>query len=186
MTNDKRKKKVLVVLVLIGLFMLIGTSFALWQITLRQTDENVITTGCFKIDFKDENPINLQEALPITDEDGKKLVPYEFTLTNTCNSYANYQVNLEVLDNTNLENLDYIKVQYEETTPNLLTSNELVEKTLSNAKSSYKLATGYLEKNEEVTLHLRLWLDEDTPTTEEMMNKIFESNNHFIIWRSNI
>ena len=175
MTNDKRKKKVLVVLVLIGLFMLIGTSFALWQITLRQTNENVITTGCFKIDFKDDNPINLQEALPITDEVGKKLVPYEFTLTNTCNSYANYQVNLEVLDNTNLENLDYIKVQYEEESPNLLTSNEVVEKTLSNAKSSYKLATGYLEKNEEVTLHLRLWLDEDTPTTEEMMNKIFES-----------
>ena len=102
-------------------------------------------------------------------------MPYEFTLTNTCNSYANYQVNLEVLDNTNLENLDYIKVQYEEKTPNLLTSNEVVEKTLSNAKSSYKLATGYLEKNEEVTLHLRLWLDETTPTTEEMMNKIFES-----------
>ena len=60
MTNDKRKKKVLVVLGLIGLFMLIGTSFALWQITLRQTDENVITTGCFKINFKDDNPINLQ------------------------------------------------------------------------------------------------------------------------------
>ncbi|MCI8568242.1 MAG: hypothetical protein HFG48_02870, partial [Bacilli bacterium] len=62
-------------------------------------------------------------------------------------------MNLEVLDNTNLENLDYIKVHYEEEAPNLLTSNELVEKTLSNAKSSYKLATGYLEKNEEVTLH---------------------------------
>ncbi|MCI8568243.1 MAG: hypothetical protein HFG48_02875 [Bacilli bacterium] len=83
MANDKRKKKVLVVLVLIGLFMLIGTSFALWQITFRQTDENVITTGCFKTDFKDDNPINLQEALPITDEAGKKLVPYEFILTNT-------------------------------------------------------------------------------------------------------
>ena len=26
-----------------------------------------------------------------------------------------------------------------------------------------------------MTLHLRLWLDESTPATEEMMNKIFES-----------
>ncbi|MCI8567999.1 MAG: hypothetical protein HFG48_01615, partial [Bacilli bacterium] len=62
MTNDKKEKKVIVVLVLIGLFMFIGTSFALWQITLKQADENVITTGCFKINFKDDNPINLQEA----------------------------------------------------------------------------------------------------------------------------
>ncbi|MCI8568271.1 MAG: hypothetical protein HFG48_03020, partial [Bacilli bacterium] len=158
--KKNNKKMIIVIMIVLSLVLIFGVSYALWQITLRQTDENVITTGCFKIDFKDENPINLQEALPITDEDGKKLVPYEFTLTNTCNSYANYQVNLEVLDNTNLENLDYIKVQYEEESPNLLTSNEVVEKTLSNAKSSYKLATGYLEKNEEVTLHLRLWLDE--------------------------
>ena len=80
-----------------------------------------------------------------------------------------------MLDNTNMENLDYIKVQYEEDMPRLLTSNEVVDTTLSNAKSSYKLATGYLDKNEEITLHLRLWLDEATPITEEMMNKIFES-----------
>jgi len=116
----KNKKNIIVVIMIVLAVVLVGTSYALWQITLKQTDTNIVTTGCFRIEFQDNNPINLQEALPITDEEGKTLIPYEFTLTNTCNSYASYQVNLEVLNNTTMENLDYIKVQYEEDIPKIL------------------------------------------------------------------
>ena len=50
----------------------------MWQITLTQTDKNVVTTGCFKVEFTDTNPINIDESYPIIDEEGMKLVPYEF------------------------------------------------------------------------------------------------------------
>ncbi len=53
--------------------------------------------------------------------------------------------------------------------------NESVPKTLDDATSSYKLETGYLDANESKTFSLRLWMDENTPTSEEFMNKVFES-----------
>ncbi len=57
----------------------------------------------------------------------------------------------------------------------LLKENEEVEKTLENAITSYKLSFGYLEKAEKKDFTLRLWLDENTPLTEEYMNQFFES-----------
>jgi len=152
----------------------VGVSYAIWQITLQQTDTNVITTGCFKVEFSEKNPISLNESYPITDNEGKKLIPYEFTITNTCDSYATYQINLEVLNSTTLSNLDYIKVMLEDST-SLLTSNETTPKTLEEASFSYKLETGYLDALASKTFSLRIWMDEDTPTMEEFMNKTFQS-----------
>lgn len=173
--SKNNKNMVMLAVLLIAVLIMIGTSYALWQITLQQTDTNVITSGCFKVSFKDNNPINLQNAFPITDDEGKKLIPYQFTLTNNCSSYANYQVNLEVLDNTTISNDNYIKMMLQEKKLILLTSNDLIDVTLNNAVKSYKLETGFLSENEEKTFNLRLWLDEETPTTEEVMNKIFNS-----------
>ena len=79
-----KRKGIIVVIMIVLAVVLVGTSYALWQITLTQESTNVVTTGCFNIEFKDKNSINLSNVVPVTDEDGKKLVPYEFTLTNTC------------------------------------------------------------------------------------------------------
>ena len=58
-----------------------SVSYALWQINLQQESINRITTGCFHISFQDENPINLQNAYPIRDEEASNLIPYTFTIT---------------------------------------------------------------------------------------------------------
>ncbi len=177
MLNDKKENNnVLSILVLLLILLVIsGVSYALWQIALSQTEKNRITTGCFKILFKDKNAINLQETLPITDEEGIRLIPYEFTITNTCSNNVEYQVNLEILNETTLDNMDYIKTMFQEKEPSILSSNPKKTPTLSNASNSYMLEKGYLEKNEEKNFKLRLWLNEETPTTEEIMNKIFSS-----------
>ena len=84
---DLKKRKVTIAsIVLLGLFILLGTSYALWQITLKQETTNTITTGCLNLELNDKNPITLENTYPITDSDGKKLTPYEFTLTNTCDT----------------------------------------------------------------------------------------------------
>ena len=175
MLNDKKENNnVLSILVLLLILLVIsGVSYALWQIALSQTEKNRITTGCFKILFKDKNAINLQETLPITDEEGIRLIPYEFTITNTCSNNVEYQVNLEILNETTLDNMDYIKTMFQEKEPSILSSNHKKTPTLSNASNSYMLEKGYLEKNEEKNFKLRLWLNEETPTTEEIINKKF-------------
>jgi len=128
-----------------------------------------------KLEYTDENPISIKKAIPIVDEEGKKLVPYQFTLRNMCKTNATYQVNLEVLDTTTFEDLSYIKLELNDKEPILLTENELVEKTIDNAKVSYSLKRGYLEQDESKTYTLRLWMDSNTPTSEKYMEKSLKS-----------
>ncbi len=178
-TNYKQKeklKKLVVPLLLLAItFIVSGTSFALWQLTFTQKTTNRITSGCFKISFKDNNPINLQDAIPITDTDGKNLVPYEFTLENTCDSYVSYQINLEVLNSSSFTNDNNIKLQLQNYNPKMLTSNKTVDPTLEETRNSYQLEKGYIGKEETISFNLRLWLDENTPLTEDTMNKSFLS-----------
>jgi len=167
--------KVVIPSILLILVLVIGTSFAIWQITLKQADTNQITSSCFKVEFSDKNPITLENAYPMTDEEGKVLTPYEFTISNTCTTNAMYQVNLEVLNDTTLMNNDYIKLMLNEDTPNILTSNSEVEKTIESATKSYKLKKGSLEANTSVTYNLRLWMGDNTPASVDTMNKLFRS-----------
>lgn len=64
----------------------------LWQIALRQTETNTITTVCFKLTLIDNNPINLVVAVLMTDDEGASLVLYEFTIINICDNEARFQI----------------------------------------------------------------------------------------------
>lgn len=178
----KKKTKIVVsVLILLGVLMIAGGTYALWQLTLQQTGTNVLASGCFDIAFTDTNHITIGEAYPIVDAEGKELAPYEFTITNNCANPAAYQINLEVLLSSTLvsDNFQYIKAMINEKTatgtPKALTTNPEVDVTLDDASNSYKLETGYLKGNESKTYNLRLWLDENTPANESIMNKEFNS-----------
>ena len=174
MTNSKNKW--MYGILILSVFALItSASYALWQMTLQQTTTNVITTGCFKIEFQDNNPIQMEKSYPISDEEGNILTPYTFTITNTCESYATYQINLELLDTTTLENLDYINVRLNEKRKQSIGSLEEVTTTIQNAKSARKLEIGYLNHLESKTFTMQMWMDENTPANEEVMNKVLES-----------
>ena len=182
---EKKKRNILVLTVLlIGVVAIIGVSYALWSLNLIQTGQNDIASSCFNITFTEKNNISLQKAYPILDEDGKKLTPYEFTITNTCDSYASFNVNLEVLNTTTLTNNDAVKVMISSKTgdteteinTNLLSSYKTTTKTLDNAKTSFNLTTGYLNAKESKTYTLRLWLDENVGmNTEGVQNAKFSS-----------
>ncbi len=179
--NSRYKlKKGYLVLLLLLLILFAGTSFALWQITFKQKDDNTITTGCFNVVFSDKNPINIKNASPISEEAGRKLVPYEFTIKNVCDNFAAYQINLEILDNTDLDDYQYIRLLLNEENESdvkskLLIANATVATTLDNAVTSYTLKSGYLESNDTKTFNLRLWLDKDTPAIFDIMDKVFDS-----------
>ena len=182
---EKKKRNILVIIVLlIGVVVIIGVSYALWSLNLTQTGKNDIASTCFNISFTEKDNISLQKSYPLYDKDGKKLTPYEFTITNNCDSYASFNVNLEVLNTTTLTNNDAVKVMISSKTgateteinTNLLSSYKTTTKILDNAQASFNLTTGYLNAKESKTYTLRLWLDENVDmNTKGVQNTKFSS-----------
>ena len=167
-------RKRIIIISIIAIILVIGGSFAYWRVSLVQTSTNNIATSCFDLSLSESNPINLQSAFPIKDSEGKTLTPYEFTITNNCTTYAYYEVNLEVLNNTNLDS-NFIKVELDDETPVLLSSKPVTTTTLSNASTSYKLKKAYLNASESKTYHLRLWIDENVTLADNVTEKEFSS-----------
>ena len=139
------------------------------------------TTDCFNITFTDSNDINLQKAYPITDSEGSSLAPYTFTIENTCDSPASYQINLETMGQEGSVKVlpeEYLKANLIEKdssniSTNNLTSDYEVGTTIDGAIKAYKLDTGIIQGKMSKTFELRLWLDYDTPVIDEVMNATY-------------
>ena len=159
----------------------VGISYAYWQLTLQQSGTNVVTTDCFNITFVDSNDINLQKAYPIMDSEGSSLTPYTFTIENTCDSPASYQINLETMGQEGSVKVlpeEYLKANLIEKdssniSTNNLTSDYEVGTTIDGAIKAYKLDTGIIQGKTSKTFELRLWLDYDTPVIDEVMNATY-------------
>jgi len=164
---------------IIGVFLLvvctISLSYAAWQVNLKQESVNQVVFGCFRVSLQEEAPFSLAEAYPISDEEGNVLTPYTFTIQNQCESTASYQIQLEILNSSTLQNKDYIKVSLQElgmpVTTSLLKSHSSVATTLENATEAYQLETGVLEGHRSKTYHMRMWLSSDTPADQTIINK---------------
>ena len=171
----KNNKLALGLLISLLCLTIIGVSYAVWRISLQQTESNRISTACFDVSFtEDSEAIQLEKAYPILDEEGMTGTPYTFTLTNNCDGYASYQINLEVLNETTLDS-KYIKAYLDNSSPSILSDLQVTSTTLDEATTAYILNTGYFEPSESKTFNLRIWMDEDTPALEETMNKTFAS-----------
>jgi len=161
------------------LTVIIGISYAYWQITHKQKGTNSIKSGCFELTFEElSDAINLANAFPITDQEGYKTQPYTFKITNICSINTKYNITLNTLS-TNTTKDESIKVSLGTDNPNglllnnLSINNDTSNIDISNLGTSYIVKTGYLLVGETVTYNLRLWMDENAGLEE--MNKIFQS-----------
>ena len=169
--NNKKRTILICSITVVAVILIVGISYAFWQLTKLQEDTNIISSGCFGVSLEGNEAINLTSAYPLKTEEGMKSTPYTFTITNTCSGSANYIVNLESLANTTfasssirvaLDNTDKLYSEYEE-------SNKYFEDSIE----ARTLISGTLQDNESVTYNLRIWIDESAPGTEQ--NKIFAS-----------
>ena len=157
----------LVLIVLLG----IGVSYSMWNITTSQDTENTIYTKCFDVSITSQkNSIALENAYPITDEQGKKLTAFSFTITNTCDIFASYTVNLESLKGTTL-NSNFLKVMLNNEELKLLSSYETTDIVNTGSIESHIMAKGSLGSGDSEDYTLRLWIDYDT-TLEDLDNEI--------------
>lgn len=158
-----KNKKVLITLgFLIVISIFIGISYAVWRLTLSQTGNNRIATGCLKLELtKEENLINLQNTYPMYDEEGKTLTPYSFTITNTCDMFASYMVQLEMTETSTLST-KYIRAMLNnEAILNLNEYEESTEYVNKETTEARILAKGPLGNGDREDYTLRLWIDSD-------------------------
>ncbi len=174
------KKKTFIVLGCIFIFVFVfGITYAYWNISFEQKQENVVKMDCFKIEFIEGNAINLTKTYPISDEDGMKNNPYTFTIKNICEGRASYQINLETLIPNGKKLPDeYLKVNLVENNISKITtkleSSLSTETTIDEAVFSYKLLEGVIRENESKTFDLRIWMHGDvTASDKESMNAIY-------------
>ena len=170
-----QKKKVnMIILVVSVLLTLIGLSYGYFFIKKNQDNNNVADSKCFKLEFSNESEaINLSNMYPISDEEGKKQVPYSFTITNTCDMLAGYTVNMEMLEGTTL-NSKYLDVLVNNEEIKLLSTYEATDTVIANSTESRILTKGTLAYNDSVDYTVRFWMDKDVEDIESM-NKYFAS-----------
>jgi len=186
-------RKVIIPILITLIIAIFGTSYALWQITLQQTDNNVITTGCFKLTMEGQSSINVDKVHPYFQNDDFQsylrnvgIEPYEFKITNTCTESGRVTINLESLDfNENRLDDKYINVFFNDKrwSQNIIPEddNKLIfrkknERTISkNALNSYQLETIDLLPGESREFELILYMASDAPPTKSVINKTFKS-----------
>ena len=158
----KRKNLLIVLGILIGICVLIGGSYAIWRLTVSQTGQNRILVSCLNLTLtKEENVINLQNAYPIYDEEGRTLTPYSFTITNTCDIFASFVVQLEMTSHSTLPT-QYIRAMVNnEQILNLNEYEESTEYVDSDTTEARILARGALGEGDSEDYTLRLWIDSD-------------------------
>ncbi len=170
-----KNKLVLLGLSVFTLLLIIGTSFAFYQIVNTQTDENLVDVGCFNVSItKQENAINLENAYPISDEKGKSLTPFTFTLTNNCNVTAKYTVNLEVLKDSTMST-SFIKTLVNNGTISKLDALPKAETKNSGSIEARTIASGILTPNSSVDYSVSLWMDENVTIEDGAMGTILKS-----------
>ena len=173
---SKNKKIILIILsIFIVLSLFLGISYAYYIKSINQEESNVVKTKCLNFSLTNEkNDINLGEQYPIPDTEGRKLTPYQFTITNTCKQFISYNVNLESLEATTMDS-SAVKVMINNEAPVNLSTLESTSVSIDSSKDSKILATGSLGSNDSVDYTLRLWMDYGTTADTSSMNKVFES-----------
>ena len=189
--KTKLNKNYKITLILLGILLVaaitLGVSYALWQITNKQTDKNIISSGCLEITFEEtSNSINLTNTYPITDEEGMKLVPYKFKIKNTCTIDSKYYVTLNSFgDTATAMNDSVIKYAFNLSSKSLVNFDrefltnapinvETASLEITDLIESYILKEDYLRVDEEKEYSLYLWIDYNA--NNEVMGQTFKAN----------
>ena len=163
-----KKIIILIILILISILTLIGSSYAL--LTKKFTSKKLsVEVGTLKVDFTEGNAITMDNVVPMTDENGMNTTPYTFTITNSGTIDSYYTISNE--ENTN-NTLDTTYLKYK------LVSNDGYDSGIKRLKDigtgTYRIVDERsLVKNKSTTYKLYLWIASDAGN--DIQNKIYKS-----------
>ena len=175
MKDKLNNKNIIIIVILLLLILGIGFSYAWWRYTVIQDKTNVGVSKCFSLELANQaNEINLTNMHPITDEEGRKLTPYTFTLKNTCSVSAKYSLNMEMLEGTTL-NSNYLAVLVNNKDIKLLSSYNTATTVINGSIESRTLDTGILAPNGSKDYSISIWMDKSVTLSDDAQNKVFKS-----------
>ena len=162
MKNKKKKYIVILVLVLL-IVLIIGLSYA-WLMTTLQGEKDVsilVDTIDLELDESASEGIQLVNAIPTYDDDGKESSPYKFSLTNKSRIDLYYSLSLiddeelinscQTTDGSACELLDTKDIRYE-----VKVGDSSYTGTLSDSPVIYH---GVIDASEKLDCELRVWLN---------------------------
>ena len=163
-----KKIIILVILILISILTLIGSSYALLTKTFTSKKLSV-EVGTLKVYFTEGNAINLDNTKPMSDSDRLNTTPYTFTITNSGTIDSYYTISNEE-DTNNTLDTTYLKYK--------LVSNDGYDSGIKRLKDigtgTYRIVDERaLLKSKSVTYKLYLWIASDAPNS--IQNKIYKS-----------
>ncbi len=164
----KKKIIILIILILISILTLIGSSYAL--LTKKFTSKKLsVEVGTLKVDFTEGNAITMDNVVPMTDENGMNTTPYTFTITNSGTIDSYYTIYNEE-DSNNTLDTTYLKYK--------LVSNDGYDSGIKRLKDigtgTYRIVDERpLLKSKSVTYKLYLWIASDAGN--DIQNKIYKS-----------
>lgn len=162
--------------VVLGIGVLFGVTYAIFRTTVRGKKSNIISTGNFGLVIQNEstNGISLTNALPMSEEEGKKTSAYTFELKNTGDYDVKYKLGFE-LDSSSTMPAKAIRYIFNDGTSSLMSSavETEVSDTDGTVKKVYYVEDSYIGKGETKQYSLKMWIDYDA-TQEEAAGKTFK------------
>ena len=123
-----------IIYIIIGILLIIGTltafTFAYLNTDDIQEERNVTSTmSCMEVTIDGQTEgIKLNNAYPMSEQQGMESVPYTFKVSNKCDSYVEYRIVMSVLTNSTLLNENYVKTSLEGPTVLRPSSLDFLEK----------------------------------------------------------
>ncbi len=173
MEKNKRNKIIgLSIGILIVLIIVVSSTYAYWQITRTQETPNDIVAACLNLNLEDvSGAIDLDSAWPISDEEGKTLTGYTFTVTNNCDEEINYIVGLNRVEESNYLLDSSIKLQLDDNSSHVYGNLSDVEYADSEntytSRVSKQVSVETISANATNTHTIRVWVSVDAPVTEQ-------------------
>ncbi len=160
--EDKKtnNKKLYFILAILGAVLLLsGVSFAIFTILLQGTEKQQLIAGELLLELDESQPLNVANAIPVTDEDGLASTPFTFSIENTGTIEASYKVYIDELPlEAGQTRLDPGKIKYElKANGSRIAYGILPDDNMLLYESN--IAVGI-----NINFELRLWIDWDVTT----------------------
>jgi len=172
-----KKNKILIfsTVIVMVLILIFAFTYAYLGYNAKQEKDNVYKVSCYDVTYDESlEGVTLENAYPVSDEVGLNQTPYTLKLTNNCSYSLNYNIYLNVLeDSTTDDSLLRIGVNG---VASDLTSFDVVAPTIKNTKNAYKIMNGSIATNKTIEVNVTSWMSSavtnDTGENSQFVNKI--------------
>lgn len=157
--------KGLCVVLVLAMVMLMGSSYAFYKMTVETDKRITLTSGSLEVSLDDEESveISLDNAEPVTDQEGLSYEPYTFTLTNNGKIDGDYALYLDDVEIDGVRMADkYVKYNLvkDDSSDNIKILSSNTSFRTEEGKISRMLGKGSIEAGDVYHYKLYLWVSD--------------------------